>query len=77
MAPASRRTQIYLTTEQRGELDAISEREGTTLAELIREAVDQYLERAGPTLEEALEATAGTMPDLEVPSRAEWDRGYG
>lgn len=24
-----------------------------------------------------LEETAGTMPDLEVPDRDEWDRGYG
>ena len=70
-------TQIYLTTTQRRELDAISRRDGKALAELIREAVDQYLERSAPTLEEALEATAGTMPDLTVPSRDEWDRGYG
>lgn len=44
------------------------------MASLIREAVDRYLE-ATPEAEEALDATFGSLPALEVPSRAEWDRG--
>lgn len=74
---AGRRTQIYLTAKQRAELDAISKRQRKALAELIRDAVDQYLERSAPTLDEALQATVGTMPDLDVPSRDDWNRGYG
>ena len=75
---ASTRTQIYLTREQRAKLDALAKREEKTLAELIREAVDRYLEeqrRVDPRA--ALDATFGACPDLEVPDRSEWDRGYG
>jgi hypothetical protein len=72
--PATR-TQIYLTKEQRGRLDELSERRGTTLAGLIREAVDEYLDRVDPEEEATLEATFGVLPALEVPSRDEWDRG--
>ena len=74
---AATRTQIYLTKRQRQRLDEIRRRDGRTLAEVIREAVDQYIENSGESIEEALEATAGMLPDLEVPSRDEWDRGYG
>lgn len=73
---ASTRTQIYLTEEQRRRLDELSEREGKSLAQLIREAVDAYLGRRRPDLEEVMDATFGALPDLEVPSRDEWDRGY-
>jgi predicted DNA-binding protein len=74
---AATRTQIYLTADQRARLDEIREREGKTLAQVVRDAVDRYLEDERPNLAEALEATAGILPDLEVPSRDEWDRGYG
>jgi metal-responsive CopG/Arc/MetJ family transcriptional regulator len=74
---AATRTQIYLTKEQRKRLDELRRRDGKTLAELVREAVDQYLERSQPSVEEALDSTFGMLPDLEVPSRDEWDRGYG
>ena len=70
----STRTQIYLTDEQRRALDQRAAREGRTLADLIREAVDAFLS-AGVSREEALGATFGAAPDLEVPSRDEWDRG--
>ena len=44
------------------------------MAEIIRRAVDGYLnEQADPSA--ALSATYGSIPDLEVPSRDEWDRG--
>ncbi len=72
--PATR-TQIYLTAEQRRRLDELARRRGATLAQLIREAVDRYLEGAGPSATLALEATFGRAPALEVPSRDEWDRG--
>lgn len=71
------RTQIYLTREQRDRLDELAMREEKSLAELVREAVDSYLGDPGPSLQEALDATYGAAPDLEVPSREEWDRGYG
>lgn len=67
------RTQIYLTTDQREQLDRLTRRDDKTLAQLIREAVDAYLEHAAADPEPALEATFGSMPGLEVPSRDEWD----
>ncbi|MCI0634273.1 MAG: ribbon-helix-helix domain-containing protein [Actinobacteria bacterium] len=75
----STRTQIYLTAEQRTKLDALAKREHKTLAELIREAVDLYLEARpdSKALDMILAETFGAIPDLEVPPRSEWDRGYG
>jgi predicted transcriptional regulator len=69
------RTQIYLTEAQRRRLDELAERRGTTLAGVIREAVDEYLDRVDPEAEAALKATFGVAPAFEVPSRDEWDRG--
>ena len=71
--PATR-TQIYLTAEQRTRLDRIVKRRGVPLAAVVREAVARYLDAAEPDLEAALAMTFGAMPDLEVPSRDEWDR---
>lgn len=74
---AATRTQIYLTAEQRAQLESIRRRQGKSLAQVVRDAVDAHVERSGESVEEALAATAGALPDLEVPSRDEWDRGYG
>lgn len=72
------RTQIYLTKEQRRRLDARGKRESKSLAALVREALDAYLvERRPEDIQAVLDATFGSMPDLVVPSRDEWDRGYG
>jgi hypothetical protein len=30
-----------------------------------------------PDLEAVLRESFGSIPDLEMPSRGEWDRGYG
>ena len=74
-----RRTQVYLTEEQRRSLDRLAKRERATLAEVIRRAVDEYVARhhRGRDLQEHLDRTLGALPDLEVPPRSEWDRGYG
>ena len=70
----STRTQIYLTDEQRRRVDELASAEGVTMAEIIRRAVDGYLdEHVDPSA--ALSATFGSVPDLEVPSRDEWGRG--
>ena len=72
---AARRTQIYLTAEQRKRLDERRRRERRTLAELVREAVDAYLAERPVDTAAALNSTFGALPKLEVPSRDEWDRG--
>ena len=71
------RTQIYLTEEQRRRLDEVTRRRGLSLAGISREAVDAYLVHQAPHYDAVLAGTFGSMPDLEVPSRDEWDRGYG
>lgn len=68
------RTQIYLTDEQRRRLDQRARRSGASLAHMIREAVDAYLAHDQPDAQAALDETFGTLPDLEVPGRDEWDR---
>ena len=74
MYMTSKRTQLYLTEEQRRRLDDMGKRKGRKMAEMVREAVDAFLAGSGTGLAAALDATFGTMPDLEVPSRDEWDR---
>ena len=74
--PATR-TQVYFTEEQRRRLDALARREGKTLAAVVRDAVDAHMARTAPDLQTALDAVFGAMPELEVPARSEWDRGYG
>lgn len=73
---AATRTQIYLTAAQRERLDVLGHREGKALAELVRDAVDEYLDEHGSSdLAAALDSTFGALPELEVPSRDEWDHG--
>lgn len=75
------RTQIYLTAEERERLAALAAATGRKQSELIREAVDQYLDesRAG-VREEALAKAAGIWKDRDDlrdfrALRREWDRG--
>lgn len=76
---SSIRTQIYLTRTQREQLDELRRREKKSLAEVIREAVDAYLQGShnDADVDRMLEESFGSIPDLEVPSRDEWDRGFG
>ena len=74
---AATRTQVYLTAEQRKELDVLADRDGKTLAQLVREAVDAYLDGHPGDVQSMLDRTFGIAPDFEVPPRSEWDRGYG
>ena len=65
------RTQIYLTDEQRARLDERARREERPMAQLVRDAVDEYLAGA-----DDLEATFGSAPGIagRIPPRSEWDR---
>ena len=69
------RTQVYLTGEQRQRIDALADAEGVTLAEIVRRALDAYLDDEYPDPVGALAATFGADPDAAVPARDEWDRG--
>ena len=68
------RTQVYLTEDQRRMIDEIARSEGVTLAEVVRRALDAYL-NAVPDAAAALASTFGADPEARSPSRDEWDRG--
>ncbi|HEV2250978.1 MAG TPA: ribbon-helix-helix protein, CopG family [Candidatus Limnocylindria bacterium] len=67
------RTQVYLTKEQRRALEARRQREGKTLAAVIRDAVDAYIAADVADRQAILDRTFGSIPDFEVPSRDEWE----
>ncbi|MDH3706413.1 MAG: ribbon-helix-helix domain-containing protein [Acidimicrobiia bacterium] len=69
------RTQVYLTEQQRLRIDQIAATEGVTMAEVIRRALDAYLDHESPDAADALGATFGALPEMSVPSRSEWERG--
>lgn len=68
------RTQIYFTDEQRRRIDRVAAAKGLTMAELVRRAVDDYLDDE-PDPEQSLAATFGASPDADVPGRDTWQRG--
>ncbi len=74
------RTQIYLTEEERDGLEAMAESTGKKQSELIREAVDRFLElRKGDRRAAILNDAAGMwrarkdLPDFDA-ARRSWDR---
>ena len=74
------RTQIYLTESQREELAAIAKAVGKKQSELIREAIDRFIDQAGSNRRQAiLQEAAGIwkdrtdLPDFKT-TRTEWDR---
>ena len=74
------RTQIYLTERQRNELASIARGGNRKQSELIREAIDDFIERRSRRRRETiLREAAGIWrgrPDLldYEAIRAEWDR---
>ena len=67
------RTQVYLTEQQRRLIDEVAQAEGVSLAEVIRRALDVYLQ-AERDPAGALAATFGAHPDADAPNRDEWER---
>jgi hypothetical protein len=68
------RTQVYLTDEQRARIDRAAAAQGVTMAEVIRRAVDEYLDDETDATS-TLASTFGAAPDAGVPSRDGWRRG--
>lgn len=71
---SSTRTQVYLTDEQRERVDRVAASQGLTMAQVIRRALDDYLDDQ-PDPDAALVATFGAAPDAATPSRDSWARG--
>jgi predicted DNA-binding protein len=69
------RTQVYLTEEQRRRIDAIGDAKGESLAEIVRKALDRYLDEEFEDIDAALAATFGADPEARAPDREEWQRG--
>ncbi|WP_319523710.1 ribbon-helix-helix protein, CopG family [uncultured Desulfosarcina sp.] len=74
------RTQIYLTEKQRAELAMIAKQFGKKQSEIIREAIDHFIDQTGQSRKEAaLREAAGIWKDRkDLPDfraiRSEWDR---
>jgi predicted DNA-binding protein len=69
------RTQIYLTEEQRRRIDELTDARGDSLAEIVRKALDRYLDEEFEAVEAALGATFGADPGARSIDRDEWNRG--
>ena len=74
------RTQIYLTDKQRAKLAVIAENMGKKQSEIIREAIDRFIDQTGRNRKNtALKEAAGIwknrddLPDFRA-IRSEWDR---
>jgi len=74
------RTQIYLTENERSRLTRMADVTGKKQSELIREAVDRYLDLAtGHRRDKVLQAAGGLwknrqdLPDFDA-ARRSWDR---
>jgi hypothetical protein len=68
------RTQICLTAEQRRKLDSRRKRESKSLAGVIRDAVDANLGESSDDSDRVLDKTFGSLPNLDVPPRREWQK---
>jgi hypothetical protein len=75
------RFQIYLTEDERDGLKAVARSTGKRQSELIRDAVDRFLDAAqGQRREAVLKEAAGLwrtrrdLPDFAA-TRRSWDRG--
>jgi len=74
------RTQIYLTQPQRDELAAMARTSGKKQSELIRQAIDRFIQQSRRSRREVvLREAAGIwknrkdLPDFKA-MRSEWDR---
>jgi predicted DNA-binding protein len=64
------RTQIYLSDEQRARIDELAKSRHTTMAEIVRRAIDAYL--GSDDFDSSFGEAAGI--GSTVPSRDGWDR---
>jgi predicted DNA-binding protein len=68
------RTQIYLTREQKKALKTIAAQKQTPLAEVVREAVEQYIAEQKPSAAERMEKASGLWKDRQELDSAAYER---
>lgn len=68
------RTQIYLTKEQKKALKTIATQKQTPLAEVVREAVEQYIAEQKPSTAERISKAKGLWKDRQDLNAAEYER---
>ncbi len=59
------RTQVYLPSEQRQRLKAAAKQQDKAMADLIREAIDRYLEQSASSKEDPLLRLIGAGSGLD------------
>lgn len=67
------RIQLYLTPELRVQADKLCRQNDRSLSDLVRDALRMYVD-AQADRDGALMHTFGSLPDLSLPSRTEWNR---
>jgi hypothetical protein len=68
------RTQIYLTREQKKALKAIATQKHAPLAEVVREAVEQYIAEQKPSATERISRARGLWKDRKDLDAATYER---
>ncbi len=74
------RTQVYLTDRQRSDLTLLSKNKGKKQSELIRDAIDCFIEQASQQhRRKIINEAAGIWKDrIDIPdfekNRSDWDR---
>jgi flagellar hook-associated protein FlgK len=68
------RTQIYLTGEQKKALKTIAARKQTPLAEVVREAVEQYIAVQKPSATERISSARGLWKDRQDLDAATYEK---
>jgi predicted DNA-binding protein len=68
------RTQIYLTREQKKALKTIATQKQTPLAEVVREAVEQYITEQKPSAAERINSARGLWKDRRDLNAADYER---
>lgn len=74
-----KRTQIYLTEEEKKAIEKLSDERGTTQSNIIREAIDEYIikKKAEPQKKSIMDF-AGIWKDKEdIPDVREMREGWG
>lgn len=74
-----KRTQIYLTEEEKKAIEKLSDERGTTQSNIIREAIDEYVakEKAKPKKKSIMDFAGIWKDKKDIPDVREMREGWG